>query len=251
MTDDSAHSNDVNSYKSQPKRSLSPDEGEIVDEVKRRRDSRSPPVNHDGDGRRHRVVYEGDYSNRGNRYRGRGSYRGRDYHDARGYRDSDPRWEPRRHQHREEYRYSSHSRDSSRSRQPSATDTPRDRDRSISSERRPTPRARDTSHPPSLRRSRSPSPRFRQVQFSADAKPPPPYFPIKSKLIYSEHERVPIPEPVDEDALIEVRRKKREAILAKYQGQSRPSLVDNLKLQSTEASPAPASPAVRLGILCL
>lgn len=55
------------------------------------------------------------------------------------------------------------------------------------------------------------------------------------------------PEPMDEEALIEARRKKREAILAKYQGQGTPSLVDNLKLQSAAASPAPDSPAVKLG----
>lgn len=55
------------------------------------------------------------------------------------------------------------------------------------------------------------------------------------------------PEPMDEEALIEARRKKREAILAKYQGQGTPSLVDNLKLQSGAASPAPDSPSGRLG----
>jgi serine/threonine-protein kinase PRP4 len=53
---------------------------------------------------------------------------------------------------------------------------------------------------------------------------------------------------IDEEALIEARRRKREAILAKYQGQSTPSLVDNLKIQSQEGTPVPGSPLVRLGI---
>ena len=36
---------------------------------------------------------------------------------------------------------------------------------------------------------------------------------------------------------MKLRRRKREAILAKYHGQSTPSIIDNLKIQSTEASP--------------
>jgi len=52
---------------------------------------------------------------------------------------------------------------------------------------------------------------------------------------------------VDEEALIEERRRKREAILARYQGQSTPSIIDNLKIQSAEATPTPGSPVTRLG----
>lgn len=52
---------------------------------------------------------------------------------------------------------------------------------------------------------------------------------------------------VDEETLIEERRRRREAILAKYQGQSTPSIIDNLKIQSAEASPTPGSPVSRLG----
>ena len=72
---------------------------------------------------------------------------------------------------------------------------------------------------------------------------------VSSILTFSTQEQENIPEitMVDEEALIEARRRKREAILAKYQGQSTPSLVDNLKLQSAEASPAPGSPVKTTG----
>jgi serine/threonine-protein kinase PRP4 len=72
---------------------------------------------------------------------------------------------------------------------------------------------------------------------------------ISSILTFSTQEQENIPEitMVDEEALIEARRRKREAILAKYQGQSTPSLVDNLKLQSAEASPVPGSPVKTTG----
>jgi len=77
------------------------------------------------------------------------------------------------------------------------------------------------------------------------------YFLNALPLISSAQEPEPIREPevLDEEALIEARRRKREAILAKYQGQGTPSLVDNLKLQSATASPAADSPAVRIGNL--
>ena len=52
---------------------------------------------------------------------------------------------------------------------------------------------------------------------------------------------------VDEEALIEERRRRREAILAKYQGQSTPSILDNLKIQLADASPKPGSPVSKLG----
>ena len=59
----------ANTNTNTPKRSLSPDEGEVVDDVKRRR-NRSPAINHARDDtRRHRIVYEGE--------RGGGGYRRR------------------------------------------------------------------------------------------------------------------------------------------------------------------------------
>jgi len=257
MTDSTPRKYEEYTYSNPIKRSLSPDEGEIVEDVKRRRDIRSPSTGHSnrhnaGDGRRHRVVYEGDKSSHGYGYRDRGGYDGRGYYDSRNqsHRDTDRRHDHRRHGSRSERRYSSHSRDRSHSRHSSMTGTPQDR--SLSSERRPrSPRPGDkkSPKPASSRHSRSPSPKSKQVQSSTEAKPTPPYSSdIISMLTSSEPEPIPEPIEIDEDALIEARRKKREAILAKYQGQSTPSLVDNLKLQSANASPAPDSPAIRLGI---
>jgi serine/threonine-protein kinase PRP4 len=110
----------------------------------------------------------------------------------------------------------------------------------MSSERRHTPRDRNT---------RSPSPaRQKQVTFPPETKPPAAYTPISALLTISEEEPIPVHEPIDEEALIEERRRKREAILAKYQGQSTPS-IGNLKIQSAEASAAPGSPTTKLGSL--
>ena len=56
---------------------------------------------------------------------------------------------------------------------------------------------------------------------------------------------------IDEEALIEERRRKREAILAKYQGQSTPSIIDNVKMQSEDESRTPGSPITRFGFSSL
>lgn len=52
------------------------------------------------------------------------------------------------------------------------------------------------------------------------------------------------PEPVDEAALIEERRKKREAIKAKYRGQATPLLVQSLQLDNDSVSDSPSTPMV-------
>ena len=50
--------------------------------------------------------------------------------------------------------------------------------------------------------------------------------------------------PADEAALIEARRKKREAIKAKYKGQETPALVQALALNSNTAPTSPKDPNV-------
>lgn len=55
-------------------------------------------------------------------------------------------------------------------------------------------------------------------------------------------------QPLDEAALIEERRKKREAIKAKHRGQATPMLVQALALDSKSAPSTPRSPAVEDGI---
>ena len=245
------------------KRSLSPDEGEIVDDVKRRRRSISPSVNssrQNGDSRRHRIVYEGESYGRGYGSRDRDGYdrsghSGRGYDDSQWYRNRE-RWyehvprSPRHLDHRDK-RYSSqyYPREQPDMQHSPSRNTPRNR--SVSSERIPAlPYSRDRTPSPrsSRRNTRSPSPQLKKVQFSPGTKSPAYTSVSRSSLTDSKDETTPDLTVVDEDALIEARRKKREAILAKYQGQSTPSLVDNLKLQSANASPAPGSPAIRLGI---
>ena len=54
-------------------------------------------------------------------------------------------------------------------------------------------------------------------------------------------------QPLDEAALIEERRKKREAIKAKHRGQATPMLVQALALDNKSAPPTPRSPAVEDG----
>ena len=49
-------------------------------------------------------------------------------------------------------------------------------------------------------------------------------------------------QPLDEAALIEARRKKREAIKAKYKGQETPALVQALALNNTTAPASPKDP---------
>src|SRR5271170_6580507 len=133
-----------NTYASPSKRSVSPDEGEILDDSKRQR-RESPSRRFNGDARRHRVVYEGDsygrgrggYNSRGGYNRGGGGYnRGRGgYDESHGYnRDRERRYEhplrsPLAVDHRDERsQYTSHDRRRSPSeRQP--------QNRSISSER--------------------------------------------------------------------------------------------------------------------
>lgn len=72
----------------------------------------------------------------------------------------------------------------------------------------------------------------------------------KSGVLKRDFEEIEIEEPVDEASLIEERRKKREAIKAKYRGQATPLLVSALGLDSTPNSPAegsatPATPSSR------
>ena len=55
-------------------------------------------------------------------------------------------------------------------------------------------------------------------------------------------------QPLDEAALIEERRKKREAIKAKHRGQATPMLVQALALDNKSAPSTPRSPAVEDGI---
>ncbi len=55
-------------------------------------------------------------------------------------------------------------------------------------------------------------------------------------------------QPLDEAALIEERRKKREAIKAKHRGQATPMLVQALALDSKSAPSTPKSPALEDGI---
>ena len=57
----------------------------------------------------------------------------------------------------------------------------------------------------------------------------------------------PTTKPLDEAALIEERRKKREAIKAKHRGQATPMLVQALALDSKSAPSTPKSPAVDEG----
>src|SRR5271156_4007571 len=83
--------------RSRLKRSMSPDEGEIVDDPKRHRPHPSPPTGprnqRHGDQRRHKVVYEG--GGRGRDWNGYSNYRGRGYRDqhARGYEQvRQPSW---------------------------------------------------------------------------------------------------------------------------------------------------------------
>ena len=247
---DAKQSSEPTSDTSLRKRSLSPDEGEIIEDVKRQRVSPSPPVNsgrHDGDGRRHRVVYEGENYGRGYTHRDRGGYTARGYDDSQRYRD----WE--RHHERPPLRDRGfvpqhYHRERSGHRQSQLHGSPRNR--SMSSERiRESSRDRDRAASPrsSSRHSRSPSPQPKKVQFSHGTKSPT-YAPESStQLTPSQEEPVPDLTIVNEEALIEARRRKREAILAKYQGQSTPSIIDNLKIQSTEATPAPGSPAPRIG----
>ena len=52
----------------------------------------------------------------------------------------------------------------------------------------------------------------------------------------------PEQEPIDEATLIEERRKKREAIKAKYRGQATSLLVQALQLDSTPASTSASTP---------
>lgn len=63
----------------------------------------------------------------------------------------------------------------------------------------------------------------------------------KSGVLKRDFEEIEIEEPVDEASLIEERRKKREAIKAKYRGQATPLLVSALGLDSTPNSPAEGS----------
>ena len=55
-------------------------------------------------------------------------------------------------------------------------------------------------------------------------------------------------QPLDEAALIEERRKKREAIKAKHRGQATPMLVQGLALDSKSAPSTPRSPAIEDGM---
>jgi serine/threonine-protein kinase PRP4 len=251
-----------NAQSSITKRSLSPDEGEIIEDVKRRRESRSPSVNsarYQGDGRQHRVVYDGQSSRRGYGYQDRDTHDERRHDDAERYRDRDRRYEharePRSGERRDgrgfhPSRYHANERNSRQLTRSGNSS----RHRSISSDQKyDSSHSRERTHSPNPLSSRnriSPSPQPKQVQFADDTKPPAMCAPkVASMLISSAQEPEPVQEitMIDEEALIEARRRKREAILAKYQGQSTPSLVDNLKLQSAEASPAPASPINKIG----
>jgi len=246
---------DVSGTPSQQKRSLSPDEGEIVDDAKRQRPSPlNPPRGPKADTRHHRAVYEpepydrGRYNREQTRYGERdgyrGGYRGRGHLDSRGYGGRDRQYEhphrSSRHPHRREYQYDQHHKESNHRRH-----SPHPRYRSGSSERPRQPsQSRErtpSSIAPSSPSTRSPSPQPKAVQFISDTK-------STSNDKALTRAGLAVEPELDEEALIEARRRKREAILAKYQGQSTPSLVDNLKIQSQEGTPAPGSPVVRLGI---
>jgi len=234
------------------KRSLSPDEGEIIEDiefVKRRRESHSPTItdrhaNGDRSVRRHRIVYDDDERGRG--YRDNTGYNGRRYYDSKGHKDYDRHNDRHRNGSRDDRWYTSHSRERvGRKDSPSGIHVPRNR--SMSTESREN-RAWTSSPHTSTRNTRSPSPAPKKVQFTQETKPAPYNLLVRSKLTVRDLDPIPEPVVVDEDALIEARRRKREVILAKYHGQSTPSVVDNLKLQSTDASPRPESPAHHIGI---
>jgi hypothetical protein len=170
------------------KRSLSPDEGEIVDDteyVKRRRDSRSPAVvdrfSNGERSRRHRVAYEDEQG--GYRDRRAGYYDGRRY-DSRAYRDYDrPSDRPRYDDDRE---HSWHSRERPRD-SPSRTYVPRNRSLSTESHDR---RGRTSSPQSSSRNTHSPSPHMK-VQFTEETKPAAPYYPTQSPLTVVNRHRFP------------------------------------------------------------
>src|SRR5947207_1017260 len=235
------------------KRSLSPDEGEIIEDVKRPRASLSSSVNsgRHGDGRRNRVVYEGENYGRGYTYRDRGGYSARGYEDSQWYRDPGRHHErpPHHHESRNRgYQSQHYHRERSGQRDPRLQHSPRNR--SLSSERfHESPRSRDRTSSPksSSRRSRSPTPPSKKLQFTPGTKSTAYTSESSPQLTPSQEGTAPDVTIVDEEALIEARRRKREAILAKYQGQSTPSIIDNLKIQSIEASPAPGSPAPGIG----
>src|ERR1700738_2695143 len=233
---DSAYYPDRNTDKSTPKRSLSPDEGEIVEDVKRRR--ASPQINsgRHNDGRRHRIVYGGQNPGRGYGNRDRGS------HDARGHEDS-YRYRERGTQHDDRRPSSPRDREdrySSQKHREWSTNTPRNR--SVSTEHRDYFRDRTSSPRSSAWNTSSPSPKSKQVRFPNGTKPPS-TAPDTTSTASAE---VPILDPIDEEAVIEERRRKRETILAKYQGQSTPSIIDDLKIHSADVTPAPGSPVTKL-----
>lgn len=256
MTD---HRDSPNTVASPSKRSLSPDEGEIIEDVKRRRESTSPPTNSrrsNEDGRLHRVVYDNGGSGGGYDYGERSRYRVREYEDSRRYGDKErryehaprsPHWDDRR-----DKQYSSQYHHSERSRRPYSPSRHARRNRSVSSEpmhdRSPSRGWTTSPKPPSSLNTRTPSPRPKRVQFSSGTKPPASHASGATGSMTAS----PAPPPVDltvvdDEALIEARRRKREAILAKYMDKPTAPAIDNLKMKSTESSPAPGSPSVKQG----
>jgi len=231
------------------KRSMSPDEGEIVDDPKRHRSHQSPPTgprnhhpHHHGDHRRHKVVYEG--GGRGREWNG---YSKTEHH-GRGYRGQHGRGyeEVRQPSWRGDYtdvskRYSSQQYSSGRPKESSTTASPLRSSRSRSPER---PHAPAYASPSEQTRQssleRSATPEKKQVTTLSGE-----YIPQSSTLMDSTSDE-PVLEnaTVDEEALIAERRRRREAILAKYQSHASPA-ISNLKLESAEASPAPRSPSTK------
>jgi hypothetical protein len=96
MTDQSTLADD-HAIAGQAKRSHSPDEGEIVEESKRRRDSVSPAPNPSrqvsADGRQFKVVYEG--SERSGYQRDRAGHNGRRYDESQRYATRERRYDSR------------------------------------------------------------------------------------------------------------------------------------------------------------
>lgn len=160
---------DNDAIASPTKRSLSPDEGEIVEESKRKREAVSPAPNLgrpvSSDGRQFKVVYEG--GGRSEHQRGRGGYNGRKYDESQRYGNRERRYDSRSPQRdrRDWSGYNSgHYHPHKRSRSMRSPERYSPRSRSISSERRhgtsiaPSPPVspQDTSRP------RSPQPKTAQ-----------------------------------------------------------------------------------------
>ena len=185
------------------------------------------------------LYMKEEHYGRGYTHRDRGGYSARGYDDSQRYRDRERHHERLPHHSERQDRGfvpQHYHRERSGHRQSPLHRSPRNR--SLSSERyRESSHSRDrTSSPKSLsRQSRSPSPQSKKVQFSPGTKSPTYASESVSQLTPRHEEPVADLTIVDEEALIEARRRKREAILAKYQGQSTPSMIDNLKIQSTEA----------------